>query len=299
MTIIEIIEKNRPLLSKSSLRTYNSIILNLAKKCDIKIDDASDISKNIDCILNHLKDIPSRLRKTTISALVVVIDDKDDSHAKLLDRLRTMMSSDSKIAKEGEDSQKMNQKEKDNWIEWSDVLDRYNKLKKDADMFMKDETPDKHKFDTIKMYILLSMFVLIDPRRSLDYVQFKIRNIDKTKDNYMDTKTNKLIFNQYKTAKSYGKQEIDLPKELKKIITKWMTINKSDYLIPDSKDGISSSNKITNMFYKFFGKKVSTNMLRHSKITSLYKDIPKLTEMKERAKNMGHSLEEALTYIKK
>lgn len=299
MTIVEIIQKNRPLLSKSSLRTYNSIILNLAKKCDIKIENASDINKNIECILSHLKDIAPRLRKTTISALVVVLDDKEDSHPKLLVRLRHLMNSDSKIAKEGEDSQKMNAKEKDNWLEWSDILDRYQKLKKDADRYMKEESPDKHKFEIIKMYILLSMFILIDPRRSLDVVNFRVRNVDKSKDNYMDAKNNKLVFNSYKTAKTYGKQEIDLPKELKKIITKWITINKSDYLIPDSKDGISSSNKITNMFYKFFGKKVSVNMIRHSKITSMYKDIPALAEMKKTASNMGHSLEEALTYVKK
>jgi integrase len=309
--IISIIEKNRPLLSKSSLRTYNSIILNLAKKCDIKIEDANDINKNIDCILNHLKDIPPRLRKTTISALVVVCDDKGDSHSKLLERLRTMMSSDSKIAKSEEDSQTKSQTEKDNWIEWTDVLDKYNKLKKDAEMYMKDETlytnpvsgagspRDKHKFNVIKMYILLSMFILINPRRSLDMVHFKIRNIDKSTDNYMDAKDNKLIFNSYKTMKTYGQQVVDLPKELKKIITKWMTINKTDYLIPDSTDGISSSNKITNLFYKFFGKKVSVNMLRHSKITNLYKDIPALVDMKKTASDMGHSLGEALLYVKK
>jgi hypothetical protein len=209
------------------------------------------------------------------------------------------MNTDSKISKEEVDKQQMTQTQKDNWIEWADVESKYNKLKKDAEMFMKDETPDKHKLDIIKMYVLLSMFVLIDPRRSLDYVQFKIRNIDKSTDNYMDAKTNKLIFNQYKTAKNYGKQDIDLPKELKKIITKWMTINTSDYLIPDSTGGISSSNKITNMFYKFFNKKVSVNMLRHSKLTTVYKDIPGLSEMKQRATNMGQSLEQALTYIKK
>jgi len=299
MTIVEIIQKNRPLLSKSSLRTYNSIILNLAKKCDIKIENASDINKNIECILSHLKDIAPRLRKTTISALVVILDDKEDTHPKLLVRLRHMMNSDSKIAKDGEDSQKMDTKQKENWLDWSSILDMYQKLKKDADRYMKEESPDKHKFEVIKMYILLSMFILIDPRRSLDMVNFKIRNVDKSKDNYMDSKTNKLVFNSYKTAKTYGKQEIDLPKELKKIITKWITINKSDYLIPDSKDGISSSNKITNMFYKFFGKKVSVNMIRHSKLSSVYKDVPALTEMKKTASNMGHSLEEALTYVKK
>jgi integrase len=299
MTIKEIIEKNRPLLSKSSVRTYSSIITNLALKCKVKLDSASDIVENVSTIIDYLKDVPARLRKTTLSALVVAVDDKAGTHPKILERLRHMMMGDSKVSKEEDDAQQKTVKQTENWLEWSEVLALYTKLKKDADRFMKDEDISKHKLEVIKMYVLLSMFILIDPRRSSDIVNFKIRNIDKAKDNYMDAKNNKLIYNTYKTAKTYGKQTIDLPKELKRIITKWMTINKSDYLIPDTKDGATNSSKITAMFYNFFGKKVSTNILRHSKITSLYKDVPALAEMKERAANMGHSLEEALTYIKK
>jgi integrase len=299
MTIKEIIEKNRPLLSKSSVRTYNSIITNLALKCKVKLDSASDIVENVSTIIDHLKEVPARLRKTTLSALVVAVDDKAGTHPKVLERLRHMMMGDSKVSKEEDDTQEKTVKQTENWLEWPEVLALYNKLKKDADRFMKDEDISKHKLEVIKMYVLLSMFVLIDPRRSSDIVNFKIRNIDKDKDNYMNAKSNKLVYNTYKTAKTYGKQEIDLPKELKRIITKWMTINKSDYLIPDTKDSATNSSKITAMFYNFFGKKVSTNMLRHSKITSLYKDVPALAEMKKAAAAMGHSLEEHLAYIKK
>jgi len=297
--IISILEKNRPLLSKSSLRTYNSIILNLAKRCDIKLENGNDIQENISCILKYLKDIPARLRKTTISALVVIIDTKEDKHPKLLERLRTMMSQDSKESQTEEDKQTMNEKQRENWISWDDVIEKYNKIKIDATRYMKEENPDKHKMEVIKMYILLSMFILIEPRRSKDITDFKISNIDKSKDNFMDSKNNKLIFNAYKTQRTYGTQEVSLNKELKKILNRWMVLNKTDWLIPDNKGEQSTSNKITNMFYKFFGKKVSVNMLRHSKITSLYKDIPALTEIKQRAKDMGHSVEQAMEYIKK
>ena len=52
----------------------------------------------------------------------------------------------------------------------------------------------------IQNYVLLSLLsgVFIPPRRSLDYCEFKIRNINKMNDNYMDA--NKLVFDIYKTA---------------------------------------------------------------------------------------------------
>ena len=40
----------------------------------------------------------------------------------------------------------------------------------------------------------------------------KIKNIDKSKDNYMNK--NKLVFNSYKTAKTYGQQELEIPEAL-------------------------------------------------------------------------------------
>jgi hypothetical protein len=50
---------------------------------------------------------------------------------------------------------------------------------------------------------------------------------------------------------------------------------------------------------KIFGKKVSCNILRHSFLTEKYKDIPAIKQMQETANDMGHSINEALMYVKK
>jgi hypothetical protein len=39
-------------------------------------------------------------------------------------------------------------------------------------------------------------------------------------------------------------------------------------------------------------------MLRHIYLSNKYKDVPALKEMKATAANMGHSIEEALKYVK-
>ena len=50
-----------------------------------------------------------------------------------------------------------------------------------------------------------------------------IKDIDKNKDNYIEK--NKMYFNSYKTAKTYGCQIIDVPKALQTILKKWIHIN--------------------------------------------------------------------------
>jgi len=48
----------------------------------------------------------------------------------------------------------------------------------------------------------------------------------------------------------------------------------------------------------FDGLKISTGMLRHIYISSKLKDVPKLQELEQMAHDMGHSVSEALEYIK-
>jgi len=43
-----------------------------------------------------------------------------------------------------------------------------------------------------------------------------------------------MVFNSYKCAKFYGEQKVALPPELKKILTKWASVNPTDYLLFDS-----------------------------------------------------------------
>jgi hypothetical protein len=78
----------------------------------------------------------------------------------------------------------------------------------------------------------MSVYVLIPPRRSKDYTELKLVNVDKSKDNYMDTikRKNIFVFNAYKNAGKLGTQTVEIPLALKTIITKFIPKNNSEYL---------------------------------------------------------------------
>jgi len=142
------------------------------------------------------------------------------------------------------------------------------------------------------------LFTLIPPRRSKDYVDFKIKNVDKDKDNYLEK--GKLVFNSYKTAKTYGRQEVAIPKELSAILNKWIKVNPTDYLLFDTNMNPLSSVKLNQRFNRIFdGKKVSVNNIRHSYLTDKYAENMKTQKaMATDMQQMGTSTNMATNYIK-
>jgi integrase len=139
--------------------------------------------------------------------------------------------------------------------------------------------------------------IFIPPRRLKDFVDFKLHNIDKTKDNYRYAA--KLYFNSYKTAKTYGEQVIPIPLTLARILKRWEMINDKDYLFYDSKGNQLTNVKLNQRLNKIFGKKVSVNQLRHTYLTHKYGSlINEKHNLKEDFKMMGSSIAQELVYIK-
>ena len=148
----------------------------------------------------------------------------------------------------------------------------------------------------IQDFIILSLYVLIPPRRALDYTEFKIRGVDKEVDNYFEK--DKFVFNRYKTAKTYGKQEVKIPASLSKIMKRWIKTNKNDYLLTDKKGNKLNGTTLTQRFHKIFGKKVSVNSLRHSYLSNKYQStIETDKNMKDDFTSMGSSIGQKKTYI--
>ena len=71
------ISEKRPKLSKSSITTYSSILRNLYKK--VYGDDEYNLEKfnQPKLTLEFLEDLPPNRRKTTLSALVIITDNKN------------------------------------------------------------------------------------------------------------------------------------------------------------------------------------------------------------------------------
>ena len=84
------------------------------------------------------------------------------------------------------------------------------------------------------------------------------------------------------------------------LFKKWSKINETDYLIVSSHGKSIGSSQVTKMLNAIFEKNVSANMIRHSFLTKFYSGVmPDLNSMENLAKAMGHSLNVALTYIKR
>ena len=283
----EEIKENRPHLSSSSVKTYISILSNLYKKLNGEGDIEWFIKEN-NKILKSLDNKNDQTQKTTLSALFILTNLKE---------YQTVMNTIMKKVNNDYKNQKMNEKQKDNWISINEIKEKYDALSVDANLMLNKK---KILNENIMMEFLLMSFlggVVIPPRRSLDYSEMKIRNYDVKTDNYY--KANKFYFNKYKTFKTYGLQILDVPKEFNKVLKKWIKINTNDYIIYSSNGNKLSCPQITRTLNKIFGKKISTSMLRHIYLTDVYKDIPKINKMENLADQMGHSVSTAMEYIKR
>jgi len=303
MTIEETLRENRPNLSANSIRTYKSIISNFGKQMGIKIETPEDVITHHKKIMAHMANLSAGGIKTRLSALIVFIEKEAEQAKEALERFGEMMKTKMKQVNEDADEQKMTDKQKKAMIPWEDVVKKYHELEKEVEPLMEKDDLSKEEFARFQMFVLLSCMVLVEPRRSLDWTEFKLRNIDETKDNFLRVVKRKpfLVFNTYKTAKELGQQVIPCPPKLYKILKgEWFLKNKHDWLLMNTtqKNKINST-QFMKLLYQFFGSNVSTNILRHSYLNKKYKNVPSIKEMKKTATNMGHSVKQALQYVVK
>ena len=286
----EYIHSKRPNLSNSSLITYTSILKNLYHKVFGKVDVDFKKYDDTESILHFLRDMPPNRRKTILSALVIITDKKE---------YRDLMLDDVRDYNKEILKQKKTPEQEASWVSGNEVKDIWDDLKRNADLIYKKKTLTPHDLQQIQSYIIMSLLggIFIPPRRSKDYVDFVIKDIDKNK-NYMEK--NKLFFNSYKTAKTYGCQVIDIPKPLQNILKKWITINPTKTLLFDINMNPLSSVKLNQRINKIFSdKKVSVNALRHSYLTDKYATHSQVDkELSKDMTEMGSSRGMADTYIK-
>lgn len=306
--IKENLKKNRPNLSDNTIKTYISLLNNLFKKISV------NSNLNIDFFINEHKKILDYLnnenlnsRKTTLAAIVSLLDNNP-----IVGIYRDKMMEDIKEKKNIDDEQMMNEKQNKNILSQEDIKTVYNYYyKRYLSLDIKKNNFDKlnkNDYFIYQSYILLCLIsgIFIPPRRLLDYTNLKF-NDDKINNYY---KRGILYFKKYKTNKIYGEQKIKLPHKLDTIIKQFIKYRfLNDYgndhffiTINNKQLTPSQLNQYINIvFSNVLQKKINIgiNGLRHSYITSKYENIPKLIDIKKTAENMGHSINQALLYIKK
>ena len=215
----EYIKEKRPSLSKSSINTYGSILRSLHRSLEGTDEVTPGFFDKTTNVLNHLKDIPPSKRKTVLSALVIVTDGDPQK------KYRELMMEDIGEHRKEIEQQTKTPQQQENWVSQEQIAQKYKEYEKMANALYKKGNLTRKEIQDYQQYVILALLSgkHIVPRRAKDYVDMKLRNVDKDKDNYIGDK--QLVFNSYKTAKTYGKQTISLPTKLKNILKKWAQIN--------------------------------------------------------------------------
>lgn len=199
-------------------------------------------------------------------------------------------------------------KEINKYVSWENVLKIYDNLTN-----LKLSKPNNMKL--LKHHLVLSYYVLMPPRRILDYAEMyydNSKNIvienkvthNNDKKNYYVNKEGKgyFIFNNYKTEGTYGTQTFEINSILNDIITNYINVagvNSGNKILPCNSGNISI--KLEKIFECYVGKKLSASMLRHSYI--IYKKVNGGLETSEQqdiiSYQMAHSVGMQQDYFKK
>jgi hypothetical protein len=295
MDFTDALKEKRSHLSANSLKTYNSCLRTIYKNCfpTDKEADPSKFSSEHKKVSEYINSKPFNVRKTILASLVCIAPDVKDYKENML--------SDIKEYKEEIDKQEETPTQKENNITHDEIRTVLGELKRQADAIYKRKYINNDDLQKLQDYILVCLLggFYIVPRRALDYTEMKIRNINKEVDNHIDK--NKLVFHKFKTAKFYGKQEIEMPVQLKNILNKYISVipEQTEYLLFNVNGAKLNSVSLNQRLNKIFNGKISINALRHAYLTDKYASTMKETKkMNEELSEMGSSSAQAKTYVK-
>lgn len=303
-TIEEILKSHRPNLSEGSTRTYKSIIKNVylnivgdnAKARPTATELVEFYTKEYPRVLEYMKKFNHGKRKTLLAALVVFSGVGTEAG----NAYREQMVKDADQYNAEQRKQRKSEKEQDNWVSQEYIMDKLKFLEKHTRKLMQTTRPlAMFELQELMKFVILSLYTLIPPRRLLDYTAFKVRNVDKTKDNYMEG--NKFVFNNYKTKNKYGQQTVKIPQKLRILIQRWTDKHDHEHLLFNERGDPIPPSRLTLKLNRIFdGKKISVNMLRHIFISDeVLKDVPALERLEKVAEDMGHSTDQQILYKKK
>jgi len=283
-------------LTKSSIDSYKAKLKKLNENKPVK---NLNFLNNIDNIKEIIKDYkPNTQRNYIIAATSILKCSLNQNKTK---KTEILYNEYSKILDEYntnlKDQTAMTETENANWINKDELENVYNDLKNGY----------KDNKQTYQNYLLLSLYYLQAPRRNRDYQLLKIAS--KYSDNlsnefnYFDIKRKKFIFNNYKTAKKYNRQEVEINEELFNIIMSYIKsfkLKDGDFLLNDLKtnEPYKNTNSITLLLNRIFKKKIGASMLRKMYLTNKYGEQEKALKADSTA--MGTSTGVIQTnYIKK
>jgi len=187
----------------------------------------------------------------------------------------------------------------ENWISQDKVKEIFNEYSVKVEPLLKLKKVNEKEWDDILDYVVLSLYVLNEPRRNKDYQVMRVikSSRDLSEDyknfNYYLPLNSKFLFYNYKTKGTYQLQEINVNDLLQNILIQYLKLHplkkeKNFYLLVDyNGEELKQVNSITRILNRIFDKKIGVSMLRNIYLTDKFQKP--LEILKETAHNMGTS----------
>ncbi len=250
-------------------------------------------------IIEKIKDYKETTQRNIIISIVSILKVLDEK--KLYDEYYKLMIERTKTINDKPKNEK-SETQKKNWMSWDDIITVYDDLLKKLKLSKGDD-----RFENLLNFVVLSLYVLIPPRRNQDYLKMKITNKPEgVNDNFLDLKKKQFVFNVYKTSKKDGQVIINIPDNLFKVIKLYVKhhpkldlLKKGEdipFLVYLNGDKFTLDNSITRILNKIFNKKIGASMLRHIYLSNKYSKI--INEQEKDSKMMSHNLQTQKDYVK-
>jgi integrase len=291
--IESVLIKNRGELKASSITRYRQVLQKLHRELygkgkDYTLNSFLDFKK----ILPYLNGVEIVAKKNYLNGLIALTE--NEIYKNELENIRGQLQARAEQTYKTE-------KQREGEITLDELAEKYNEYEAKAKLIYKKKKADIKMSDlqTLQDFILLALMsgVFIPPRRNLDWIDFKVKNIDINRSNFFLPIENKLVFNTYKGSDQKGKQEVIIPKKLTTILKKYIKFIDNEYLFYDSVKSKLSVSQITQRFYRILPSgKTTTNDLRHAYITERLGN--QFLQGQNIMKDMGSSSGMARTYIK-
>lgn len=290
----EITQTSKDIYSKNVLRLNDGSPIknyNFLKKCETIMNK-----------INHLKPNSQRTYLISIVSTIKGLKGLEKEFKFYYDKMM-------ELNKDLKNNNTKSEAQTENWISQEKVKEIFNEYTKKVEPLFKLKKINEKEYYDILDYVVLSLYVLNEPRRNKDYQLMKV--LKTTKDfnddyknfNYYMPTTRKFLFYNYKTKGTYNLQEISVNETLQDILLQYLKIHplkkeKNYFLLVDyNGEELKQVNSITRILNKIFDKKIGVSMLRNIYLTDKFK-IP-MEELKNTASNMGTSSNTIQTnYIK-
>jgi len=270
---------DRP-ISESSKKLYISKL----KKLNGSVPTTLDFLKDTKAIDAKLEAMGLNTRRSAVIAIVSALKGKEpELHAHytaLMDKLNREEREATKDTK--------SEKQQANWMS----LEELEKLRQEKGSIVKKVSKKKDITDQqwreLQAYTLLSLYTVLPPRRSLDYVAMVIGEPTDDRDkNYYHDKH--FTFNNFKTAKVYKQQIVAVPKSLQDILKVYLKFKpkNSDRLLVNAEGQPLTTKSVVSILNGVTGKNISTSMIRNIYATGVAK--PLIDKLSSIATAMGTS----------